>query len=202
MTLFPFFENIEGKTFLLVGGGSVAQRKLRMLKQFTDRIAVVAEQTDIQEARVYRRRFAPEDIALGDYIIAATGDRALNRRISTLARAAGKPVNVADDAALCTFFFPGIIKRGALVVAVSTGGSSPEYAKLLKQEICASLPENIEEIMEEMAMLRRRLPTLVRTQEERERICREALAALLAGETNAIEKALKQPEKVSRGTGE
>ena len=103
MNLFPFFENIEGRRFLIIGGGQTARQKLSVLRKFTDKITVVAEKTDLgddaaagSEILILRKRFKPEDLELGDYIVAATGDRELNREISLLARQAGKPVNVVN----------------------------------------------------------------------------------------------------------
>ena len=215
MLLFPFFENIEGRRFLIVGGGRTAKQKLSVLRRFTDRITVVAEETDIEtpgnetpenetrgnettgnetagnEAsatepkeyeglRIIRKRFDPDDLSLGDYIIAATSDRALNKEISDLSKAAGKPVNVVDDAELCTFFFPALIRKGGLVVGVSTSGKSPAYAGRLRREIEAMLPDRIEEILCCLESCRAWLPELLPEQKERGAFLKELMEMLLS----------------------
>lgn len=215
MLLFPFFENIEGRRFLIVGGGRTAKQKLSVLRRFTDRITVVAEDTDIEapeneptgnEApgnetpgnepsgievsdaepgenegfRVIRKRFDPDDLSLGDYIIAATSDRALNKEISDLSKAAGKPVNVVDDAELCTFFFPALIRKGGLVVGVSTSGQSPAYAGRLRREIEAMIPDRIEEILSCLESCRMWLPEILTEQKERGAFLKELMEMLLS----------------------
>ena len=211
MNLFPFFENIEGRSFLIIGGGRTAKQKLSVLRRFTDRITVVAEETDLADdagagqdfpddagssanhadnacaapkLRVLRKRFAPEDLELGDYIVAATGDRELNREISRLAKKSGKPVNVVDDAELCTFFFPALVRRGGLVVAVSTSGKSPAYAGHLRREIEERLPENIEEILDTLERCRSWLPEILPEQKDRGRFLKELMQGLLRGEVS------------------
>ena len=72
MTLFPFFEDIDGKRFVVIGGGRVAKGKVRRLLPFTDNITVISENTDIDFVPVIRRDFRESDILSGDYIIAAT----------------------------------------------------------------------------------------------------------------------------------
>ena len=211
MNLFPFFENIEGRSFLIIGGGQTAKQKLSVLRRFTDRITIVAEETDLADnvctsadladdagtsanhadnacaapkLRVLRKRFAPEDLELGDYIVAATGDRELNREISRLAKKSGKPVNVVDDAELCTFFFPALVRRGGLVVAVSTSGKSPAYAGHLRREIEERLPENIEEILDTLERCRSWLPEILPEQKDRGRFLKELMQGLLRGEVS------------------
>ena len=89
MLLFPFYENIEDRRFLIVGGGRIAKQKLSVLMRFTDRITLVAEDfaPEVESLRgpeescgpvLLRKRFSSEDLELGDYIIAATSERALN----------------------------------------------------------------------------------------------------------------------------
>lgn len=198
MTLFPFFQDIEGKRFLIVGGGHTAARKLRVLRQFTDRITVVAErlspdiaaEAEVSESganpapepagtRFCERLFRPSDLDRADCVVAATSDRALNREIARLCGLSGKPVDVVDSPELCTFVFPAVIRRGPLVAAVSTSGKSPAYAAHLRAQIEALLPENIEEILDALEDCRRQLPERVPDQRERSRILKERMMELL-----------------------
>ena len=190
MLLFPFFENIEDRRFLIVGGGRTAKQKLSVLKRFTDRITLVAEgfSAEVESLKgpeegpgpvLLRKRFSPEDLELGDYIVAATSDRALNEEISRLAGEKGKPVNVVDDAELCTFFFPALIRKGGLVVGVSTSGKSPAYAVHLRREIEALVPDHIEEVLDTLESCRPWLPEILPEQRDRGQFLKELMHQLL-----------------------
>jgi len=190
MLLFPFFENIEDRRFLIIGGGRIAKQKLSVLRRFTDRITLVAEDfapeveslMDPEKGTgtvLLRKRFLPEDLELGDYIIAATSDRVLNEEISRLAREKGKPVNVVDDAELCTFFFPALIRKGGLVVGVSTSGKSPAYAGHLRREIEALVPDHIEEVLDTLESCRSWLPEILPEQKDRGQFLKELMRQLL-----------------------
>lgn len=188
MNLFPFYEDIDGKTFLIVGGGAVARHKIRVLRQFTDRILILAEKTEITDCPVIQKRFEPDDLRRGDYVIAATGNPETDRRIAALCRETGKKINVVDEAKLCTFFFPSIVKRGPLVVAISTCGASPAYAKKLRQRVEKAIPQEIESVLNRMEEVRTWVPGLLKTQRERAVLYQWLLNALLAGETISEEE--------------
>ncbi len=177
MSLFPLFVNIEEKTFLIIGGGSVAAGKVKRLKQITNKIIVIAPQTKIEDVdiQILHRAFVREDLALGDYIVAATDDRALNAQIAAWCGELGKPVDVADDPALCTYTFPAFISKGELTVAISTNGTSPAYAKRLREQIEALIPEDIDAVLEEMAALREKLQCEVPDGKVRRKMLRDAL---------------------------
>ncbi len=179
MNLFPFFEDIEGKTFLIVGGGSVAAGKVSRLLQFTNRIVVIAPESDITAVEVIKRPFSREDLLLGDYVVAATDDRQLNKEIAALCRMANKPVNVADDPSLCSFFFPAAVRKGALTVGITTAGSSPAYAQMLRKTVEESLPEHLEEVLDRMQEIRRELPGVESDQKRRRQILHKALKEML-----------------------
>lgn len=179
MTLFPFFENIESKTFLVIGGGKVAKDKIYRLKQFTDKITIIAEETDITGFKVIKKQFEERDLTLGDYVISASNDRELNKRISLLCQERSIPVNVVDDPELCTFVFPSLIKRGDLTIGICTGSKSPAVSKYIRKEIENILPENVEEIIYKMSDLRERLKTEVPNQKDRAEILKNKLAELI-----------------------
>ena len=199
MNLFPFYEDISGKTFLVAGGGSVARRKVAVLMRFTDRITVVAEETDITEVPVIKKRFEKADLDLGDYVVAATGNPAADEEIARLCREAGKKVNVVDQPALCSFIFPAVLKRGPLVVSVSTSGASPAYAGMLKERVAEMLPGNIEEILLRMEKLRALVPELLSRQEDRAALYRAVLLEELSGHAVTEKEARSMAEKTASG---
>ena len=133
MGYFPFYYDITGRTFLVIGGGKVAEEKVERLRRFTDAIIVIAPRTQIRGVRILRREYRGEDLALGDFVVAATGIRELDRKIAEQCRERGIPVNTVDDQAYCDYIFPSIIKRGDLTVAISTSGTSPAYAMQLRK---------------------------------------------------------------------
>lgn len=192
MTVFPLFENIDGKTFLIIGGGNTAARKVGRLLQFTNRIIVVAEETDITGVKVIRRPFEESDLERADFVIAATDDRALNRRIAAACREHRIPINVVDDPELCSFIFPSVVKRGDLTVGISTSGTSPAYASLLRRTLEKNLPDHIGGILERMGALRRTVPALIPDQKRRAQCYKAVLSELLVRDNNVSDEEINE----------
>lgn len=190
MILFPFYEDIEDKTFLVIGGGKVAKEKIGRLRLFTDKIIVVAKETDIKNANVKQKAFEDSDLALGDICIVATPDRQLNSHIAELCKKQGIPVNVVDDRSLCSFIFPSMIKRGDLTIGITTSGKSPAYAQRLRQEIETALPDHIEDILDRMEKLRGIVPEYIAEQQRRGDLYKKLLDKLLETENRVTEEEL------------
>lgn len=153
MGYFPFFIDLEQKEGLIVGGGRVALGKVRRLLPYGPRLTVAAPQLlpdfyDLSGVVLLERTFAPDLLEGKFFVVAATGDVALDRHISQLCRERDILVNVADGREACTFLFPSLVKRGGLSVGVSTGGASPGMAAWLRGEIEGLLPERTEEILD------------------------------------------------------
>ena len=160
MGWFPFFVQLEGARGLLVGGGRVALRKAEKLLPFGAQLTVVAPcicppLAALPGLTLCRRAFADSDLSPApDFVIAATGDRALDRRIAALCRARRILVNVVDDPAACGFYFPALVQRGRLCIGISTGGASPTAAAWLRQKIEALLPPGFDGILDRLAARR------------------------------------------------
>lgn len=134
---------------LVVGGGSVASRKVRNLVESQFEVVVVAPEVAEEirlapQVTVFERLFEPTDIDLRPFgvVFACTNDRATNALVGRLARTLGIPVVVADAQAESTFFTPATIRDGDLAVAVSTGGADPSLARRIREQIVASLGPN------------------------------------------------------------
>lgn len=150
MDYLPLFANVTGRAVLLVGGGDVALRKARLLRDAGARLTVVSPDlhADLQALQAeapdsvlwIADRFAPQHLAGQRLVIAATDDHAVNAAVAEAADAAGLWVNVVDDPAHSTFIFPSIIDRSPLVVAVSSGGAAPVLARLLRERLESLLP--------------------------------------------------------------
>ena len=148
MDFLPLFFKLNGKTCLVIGGGTVAVRKAGLLRRAQGHVFVVAEKfspamkTFIQTEACGSREGAFEDSDLDNVqlVIAATNDSALNARVSKLAHERQLPVNVVDNPALCSFILPAIVDRSPVVVAVSSGGQSPVLARLLRARLETLIP--------------------------------------------------------------
>ena len=184
MAYFPFFMDLSGKAGLIIGGGTVALRKAEKLISFTGNLTVLAPEIcpalrSISGLRLLERPFQPGDEAGMDFVIAATSNRAVNRMISERCQAVRIPVNVVDDAELCTFLFPALVQRGALTVGISTGGSSPTAAICLKEQVDQLLPDRFDEILEFLHSERDRIRKQVPTEAQRHVVLRRLFFAAM-----------------------
>ena len=156
MAYFPFLTDINGMRCLVVGGGRIAVQKVKILLDFGVNIRVVAEEIG-EELRglqkqaasgekgclteIWERGFEKEDIFGMDFVIAATDHEELNHTVSKLCRECRIPVNAVDKKEDCDFIFPALIRKGDVVISVSTGGNSPAAAAFLKERLMGHIPE-------------------------------------------------------------
>ena len=188
MGWFPFFIRLEGARGLLVGGGRVALRKAEKLLPFGAQLTVVAPcicppLAALPGLTLCRRAFADSDLSPApDFVIAATGDRALDRRIAALCRARRILVNVVDDPAACGFYFPALVQRGRLCIGISTGGASPTAAAWLRQKIEALLPPGFDGILDRLAARREAVKAEGGSEAKRAERLQQAFALELAAE--------------------
>lgn len=143
MAFYPVFLDITGRRCVVVGGGSVAEGKVTGLlaaganvrvisPTVTDALAEAAREGRIRwRRRAYRRG----DLAGASLAFAATGDVAVNAAVAAEGDRRGVWVNAADDPAHCDFILPSVLRRGALAIAVSTGGASPALARAVREEL-------------------------------------------------------------------
>lgn len=149
MKFVPLFHRVEGRRCLIVGGGTVALRRAKVLAEAGALLDVIAPQIQPElheilansNGRYFERKLNTTNLSC-DYmcIIAASNDRAANAGVVGFARSHKIPVNVADDQEACDFIFPAIIDRHPLTVAISNSGSSPVLSRLLRQQIDAYIP--------------------------------------------------------------
>lgn len=178
---FPLFVNLEGQACIVVGGGAVGARKARSLTDFGARVTVLdpAPSPDMEDlgrqglVTILTRPYGgPEELAGARLVIAATGSRELNREVSRDARAAGLPVNVADDPSLCTFFFPALVRRGELTAGISTSGACPALAARLRKDLDERWPAGLGEALEFLKTERQRLKASAAPGERRRQLDR------------------------------
>jgi uroporphyrin-III C-methyltransferase / precorrin-2 dehydrogenase / sirohydrochlorin ferrochelatase len=174
---FPIFVDLKDQAVLVVGGGDVALRKVSLLERTGARITVVAP--DIVPAllgraaqdqlSVVRREFIPSDLDGARLVIVATSRRAVNRWIATLSEARAIPVNVVDDREASRFIVPAIVDRDPVLVAISTGGTSPVLARRLRERLEAFIPKRFGEFALWLRGLRRGSMDRLRDTQERRR---------------------------------
>jgi precorrin-2 dehydrogenase/sirohydrochlorin ferrochelatase len=137
---YPIVLNLSGRRALVVGGGEVALRKARALADAGAEVRVVAPKlvagfTEDGRFECLAARYERHHLEGALVAVAATDDEAVNRQVARDARAAGVLVNVVDRPELCDFIVPAQVRRGDLVVAVSTGGAAPSLARRLRERL-------------------------------------------------------------------
>jgi len=148
MKYLPIFLDIKDKYCLLVGGGGIAVRKAELLLKAGAKVRLVAKKLctsmfTLQQQYDFDcsvRGFVESDLENVDLVIAATNDRELNAHISSLTEAKHIPVNVVDNPELCSFIMPSIVDRDPVQIAISTGGTSPVLARLLRSRFESTIP--------------------------------------------------------------
>jgi precorrin-2 dehydrogenase/sirohydrochlorin ferrochelatase len=149
--LYPVNLRLEGLRCLVVGGGSVAAGKVDGLLAVGAVVHVVApDVSDTLRSRAgvtfEERPYAAGEAAGYRFVVAATGDPAVNEAVHRDGDAAGIWVNAVDDPAHGSCTLPAVVRRGPIVVAVSTGGQSPAMARWLRQRLDAELEPELGEL--------------------------------------------------------
>ena len=165
MVAYPIVVDLTGRTCVVVGGGSVAERKVRGLLEAGAVVTVVsprlcaglAARASTGEIQHVCRRYQRGDLAGATLAFVATGDRRLAAAVAREGRRRRVWVNAADDPEHCDFFLPSVLRRGPLLVAVATGGASPALARAVREEIERMLPADYAALAETVAHVRREL---------------------------------------------
>lgn len=165
MRYYPVFLDIAGKPVVVVGGGEVALRKVEALLDAGAQVTVVSPALDPElEALVAERRLRhiPRGYSPGDlegYVVAIVGtdDSSVNAAVAREGKQRRVWVNAVDDPANCDFIMPGIVRRGDIILAVSTSGNSPAMARKLREDLERFLSEEYALMLELAAQVRREL---------------------------------------------
>ena len=169
-TQYPANLILAGEPCLVVGGGSVAARKVDGLLACDARVRVIAEtvgpEVRARAVPVEERRYRRGDVAGFRLVLAATDDPRVNHAVYEDARAAGIWVNTADDPSACTFTLPSVVRRGPIMVTVSTGGYSPAMAKWLRARIEQELGAEYEILVDLLSEARNDMKAAGRSTEE------------------------------------
>jgi precorrin-2 dehydrogenase / sirohydrochlorin ferrochelatase len=161
--LFPMFAKLTGRQVLVVGGGAVGEAKIRSLLDTGAQIRVVAlqaspvvrEWADAGTIDLEERAFAPADLEGIFLVVAATSSRELNEFIFGEAQRRGILCNVVDVPELCDFFYPAVVRRGDLQIAISTAGQSPLLAQRIRKRLEQQFGPKYAEWVAQLGKLRR-----------------------------------------------
>jgi uroporphyrin-III C-methyltransferase/precorrin-2 dehydrogenase/sirohydrochlorin ferrochelatase len=205
MNFLPVFLDLKNRSCAVIGGGEVASRKLTLLLEAGAQVTVYAPTAGETvhrwaadgKVRHVTQEFRPEMLDGCALVIAATDDKSVNRQVSEAAKARNIPVNVVDQPDLCTFIMPSIIDRSPVIVAVSTGGSSPVLARLIRARLETLIPAGYGRLAKLVVKFRDRVKQRFTHPPRRRRFWEEVLQGPIAelvysGQDAAAEKALQQ----------
>jgi len=178
MSLFPMFVKLDGRQCLVVGAGAVAEAKIESLLSTAASVRVIAPVATpkIREwARQGRiewkaREYATSDLSGVFLVIAASGSTALHDEIYAEARSREILCNAVDEPERCDFYFPAVVRRGELQIAISTGGLSPALAQRLRRELEAQFGPEWEQWVGQLGRTRDELKSIPMPPEQRKRL--------------------------------
>ncbi|MHB1131433.1 MAG: precorrin-2 dehydrogenase/sirohydrochlorin ferrochelatase family protein [Chloroflexota bacterium] len=180
---YPMMLSLAGRTCVVVGGGEVAARKVGPLLECEALVRVVSpvvvpqlqQLADAGVVALLLRAFRPGDLTGAVLAIAATDDASTNEAVWQEARATGLPVNVVDDPARCTFTVPAAVRRGPLLLTVSTDGTSPALARAVRQQLAREFGPAWGRFASWLGEVREQVKAEFPTPNSRERVWRELL---------------------------
>lgn len=204
--LFPMFLKLAGKRCLVVGAGKVGEPKIRGLMDTGASLHVIAlegsdavhEWAKDNKITLQLRAFVPEDLDGMALAVVATSSRKTNEAVYGEAQRRGVLCNVVDVPEYCDFYYPAVVRRGDLQIAVSTSGQSPSLAQKIRQQLERQFGQGYARWVEELGATRKLvLASDLDPQRKRELLqslaSRQALEAALAAES-----ANKFPNEVSK----
>lgn len=165
MGYYPVALDLGSRPVVVIGGGAVAERKVEGLRQAGARVTVVARRLTPALAalaeqggiRHVGREYRDADLDGHDLVFVAVDDPAVSDLVTSDARRRRIWVNAADDPAHCDFVLPAVLRRGDLLVAVSTGGASPALARAVRERLASVVTEEYAELTDVVAEVRREL---------------------------------------------
>lgn len=173
--------DISGKTCLVVGGGAVAERKARMLLKFDAVVRLVSPKVTkgllklgaAGRLALEEHEYQEGDLEGATLVFAATDEEEINIRIKAEAEKRKIPVNVVDNPRLCDFIVPSIVKRGPIVIAISTSGTLPSLSKKLRGLIARQVSDDYVRYVDIVGRVRKLLLETEKDKEKRRRILGE-----------------------------
>lgn len=166
MKRFPLFVNLDKLPVLVVGGGEIAERKINLIIKANANVEVLARKfTPNVEQIISKKKLKKIKKSLDistlssnySLIIAATDNKQVNKKLFNFAKKNNILINVVDQPELCTCTFGSIVERGDLVVAISTGGSAPVFARNLREKLETLLPQSTKQLIDFSSTIREKV---------------------------------------------
>ncbi|MBW1958183.1 MAG: bifunctional precorrin-2 dehydrogenase/sirohydrochlorin ferrochelatase [Deltaproteobacteria bacterium] len=165
MRYYPVNLDIRNRKCLVVGGGSVGTRKVMTLLDCGAKVTVVSNEVTRQLLKLAdsgsivlkKRPFQISDLDKMFLVIGATDNPELNLQIHTQAEQVGMLCNIADRPEVCNFILPAIVNRGDLIIAISTSGKSPAFAKMMRKNLEKEFGTEYAEFLQLMGGIRNKL---------------------------------------------
>lgn len=166
MKRFPLFVNLDKLPVLVVGGGEIAERKINLIIKANAKVEVLARKFSPNVENLINKNKLKKikgslDISALDrnysLIIAATDNKQINKKLFNFANKNNILINVVDQPDLCTCTFGSIVERGDLVVAISTGGNAPVFARNLREKFETLLPQSTKQLIDFSASIREKV---------------------------------------------
>ena len=175
MDNFPIFLEIKNKPVLVIGGGDIALRKIKLLIKSKPNLTVVAKNfceeildlKDRYSIDIIQKDFHPDDIEFPMIMIAATNNKLLNKQIAQIGIKKKIPVNVVDQPSLCTFTMGSIVERGSLVVSISSSGKAPVLVRQLREKIEMMIPDAYKDLVDLAGSLRDKVKKSIKVNNKR-----------------------------------
>lgn len=163
MSLFPIFLKLTARPCVVVGAGHLAESKIESLQAAAAEIIVIAPKASERIANLaasgeltwHQRGYAEGDLSGSFLVVAATNVPAVNRAVFAEATEKGVLCNAVDDPPFCDFYFPSVVRRGDLQIAISTAGASPALAQQLRRDLNEQLPLDLGDWLADLGQLRR-----------------------------------------------
>jgi precorrin-2 dehydrogenase/sirohydrochlorin ferrochelatase len=183
--LFPIFIKLARRPCLVVGAGKIGESKISSLLEAVAKVRVVAPEATPQvqswaeskKIEWLQRTWEPADLDGMFLVVAATSSTELHERIFEEATRCGVLCNIVDVPALCDFYYPAVVQRGALQIAISTAGQSPALAQRLRKELEAQFGTEYAIWLEQLGEERDELFAESRDPEERKRLLHDLASA-------------------------
>ena len=167
-SLYPIFVKLETLSLLIIGGGKVALEKLDSVLTNAPQTSVKlvakeiipevkALQEEYKNLVLEQRAYTYADFDTADLVIAAVNDLVVAEQIRNDAHVKGVLVNIADKPELCDFYLGSIVRKGELKIAISTNGKSPTIAKRLREILTETIPDEVDEVLDNMQNIRQQL---------------------------------------------
>ena len=179
MPLFPIYLKLTARPCLVIGAGNLAESKIQSLRESEAAVTVIAPWAspaitalaETGEITWHQREYLPGDVAQNTFlVVTATDVPAVNRAVYLEATSKSILCNAVDDPPYCDFYFPSIVRRGDLQIAISTAGDSPALAQRLRKELNEALPLDTGAWLAELGNLRREVLQLEPLNEQRKQL--------------------------------